>query len=276
MNTGLTLRTAQIQDGVASVRAGATLLYDSDPDAEERETHLKAQALLDALAPLPNPIGRRRPDDRRRRPAAGGRCAGTSGVAGPPGDGLQVLLVDHQDSFVHTLADYFRQQGAEVTTLRFGFAEHLLDDLRARPGRPLPGPGRPRDFDCAGLLRAVDARGLPAFGVCLGLQAMVEHDGGRAGVLPDPAHGKPARSGPDPGRGPGLLAGLGATFAAGATTRCTRHPSRSGGFEVTAVLTEPGGGRPWRWRSRTRPGGGGRCSSTRSRSSPRPAGPGTR
>ncbi|MGH8883423.1 MAG: chorismate-binding protein, partial [Stackebrandtia sp.] len=50
MNTGLTLRTAQIRDGVATVRAGATLLYDSDPDAEERETYLKASALLDAVA----------------------------------------------------------------------------------------------------------------------------------------------------------------------------------------------------------------------------------
>jgi anthranilate synthase len=48
-NTGLTLRTAQIRDGVATVRAGATLLYDSDPDAEERETHLKARALLESV-----------------------------------------------------------------------------------------------------------------------------------------------------------------------------------------------------------------------------------
>ncbi|HXA63345.1 MAG TPA: anthranilate synthase component I, partial [Streptosporangiaceae bacterium] len=50
MNTGLTLRTAQIRDGIAAVRAGATLLYDSDPDEEERETYLKAGALLGALA----------------------------------------------------------------------------------------------------------------------------------------------------------------------------------------------------------------------------------
>jgi len=42
MNTGLTLRTIQILDGVASVRAGATLLWDSDPEAEEAETMLKA------------------------------------------------------------------------------------------------------------------------------------------------------------------------------------------------------------------------------------------
>ena len=34
MNTGLTLRTVRIQDGIAEVRAGATLLFDSDPEAE--------------------------------------------------------------------------------------------------------------------------------------------------------------------------------------------------------------------------------------------------
>ncbi len=42
MNTGLTLRTAHITGGVAAVRTGATLLFDSDPAEEERETVLKA------------------------------------------------------------------------------------------------------------------------------------------------------------------------------------------------------------------------------------------
>ncbi|MEV4084337.1 anthranilate synthase component I, partial [Nonomuraea fuscirosea] len=55
MNTGLTLRTAQIKHGVATVRAGATLLFDSDPEAEERETELKASALLGALAAVNQP-----------------------------------------------------------------------------------------------------------------------------------------------------------------------------------------------------------------------------
>src|SRR6202034_3002448 len=49
MNTGLTLRTAHIRDGIAAVRAGATLLFDSIPEAEEKETHIKARALLEAL-----------------------------------------------------------------------------------------------------------------------------------------------------------------------------------------------------------------------------------
>ena len=49
MNTGLTLRTAHISGGIAAVRAGATLLYDSVPEAEEKETQIKARALIETL-----------------------------------------------------------------------------------------------------------------------------------------------------------------------------------------------------------------------------------
>ncbi len=73
MNTGLTLRTMRMKDGVAEVRAGATLLYDSDPQAEEAETRLKASALFAAIRGTGGGCrARRRP--RRRDRAAAGRC----------------------------------------------------------------------------------------------------------------------------------------------------------------------------------------------------------
>jgi anthranilate synthase len=49
LNTGLTLRTIRLTHGRAEVRAGATLLFDSDPQSEEAETRLKASAFLDIL-----------------------------------------------------------------------------------------------------------------------------------------------------------------------------------------------------------------------------------
>jgi anthranilate synthase len=178
MNTGLTLRTAQIRDGVACVRAGATLLYDSDPDAEEAETHLKARALLETAA---GGIG-----------AAAVMPAPIEVAGGPAGNGRKVLLVDHEDSFVNTLGDYFRQHGCEVTTLRFGFdAAQVLAEQAPDLVVLSPGPGRPQDFDTAGLLDEIERQGLPAFGVCLGLQAMVEHAGGSLSLLDEPSHGKP-------------------------------------------------------------------------------------
>jgi anthranilate synthase len=255
LNTGLTLRTAHICGGVATVRAGATLLFDSDPAAEERETELKARALLETLAEARGPAG---------GPALGAGASGEPGpVSGPAlrGEGLRVLIVDHQDSFVHTLAGYFREQGALVRTLRAPLAPAALDEYRPDLVVLSPGPGRPSDFGCGRLLSELDARGLPAFGVCLGLQAMVEHAGGELGLLPEPVHGKPSQimrtepggraagAVPEGGRGRagapvadgmhrsgGLLTGLPAEFTAARYHSLYAVPDQvQGGFLVTAV-----------------------------------------
>ncbi|WP_021597934.1 anthranilate synthase component I [Actinomadura welshii] len=218
MNTGLTLRTAQIRDGVATVRAGATLLYDSDPDEEERETHLKASALLSALAAAQRPAG-----------AAG---AEEAPLPAHPGDGLKVLLVDHEDSFVNTLADYFRQHGASVVTLRHGFPVRMLDEQAPDLVVLSPGPGRPEDFGTRALLDELDARGLPVFGVCLGLQAMVEHAGGELTLLAEPSHGKPGQVKVTGGE---LFAGLPDEFTAARYHSLHTTPDRVKGFQVTAV-----------------------------------------
>ena len=220
MNTGLTLRTAHIVDGIAAVRAGATLLYDSVPDAEERETHIKARALLETLAEA------RRP---QQEPALLAESA--SADYGP-----RVLLVDHQDSFVHTLGDYFRQEGASVTTLRYGFPADLLDTYAPDLVVMSPGPGEPSDFGCAELLDELYRRELPVFGVCLGLQAMVEHAGGKLFVLPEPAHGKP---GVVRVSGGSVLAGLGPEFTAG-RYHSLYAPAFEirGGFTVTASTAD--------------------------------------
>jgi anthranilate synthase len=226
MNTGLTLRTAHITGGIAAVRVGATLLYDSDPAEEEQETVLKARALLETLAEA----------DRD----ASGRERGGPGLAAPvmprPGAELRVLLVDHQDSFVHTLAGYFRQQGADVTTMRAGFDHGLLDELAPDLVVLSPGPGCPADFDCDKLLTALDERELPAFGVCLGLQAMVEHAGGSVGLLATPVHGKPGRVRVLGGE---LLAGLPAEFTAARYHSLHARPEQvTGGYDVTAVTSD--------------------------------------
>lgn len=55
-----------------------------------------------------------------------------------------------------------------------------------------PGPGRPSDFRMSDLIDAALVRALPLFGVCLGLQELVEHFGGTLGRLPQPMHGKPS------------------------------------------------------------------------------------
>lgn len=216
LNTGLTLRTIRVVDGRAEVRVGATLLWDSDPDDEEAETELKASAFLEAI---------RRPRDVDEQPAAT-----------PPQLSARVLLVDHLDSFVHTLANYLRQTGASVVTRRAGFD---LDEVAAG-GFDLvvlsPGPGRPDDFAVRELIGAVLDAGLPLFGVCLGLQGVVEYFGGELDTLATPMHGKPSTVRVDGGR---LLAGLPAEFRAGRYhSLFARRAAVPEELEVTATSTD--------------------------------------
>lgn len=176
MNTGLTLRTVRIKNGIAEVRAGATLLFESDPDAEEQETRLKASALLDAI--------NRADDEPLPRVEA---------LSERPGAGKKVLMVDHEDSFVHTLAGYFRQTGAEVVTYRCGFSPQRLEQEAPDLILLSPGPGRPEDFRLAETIRMALEQAKPIFGVCLGLQGIVEYYGGSLEILPKPVHGKNSR-----------------------------------------------------------------------------------
>jgi anthranilate synthase len=195
LNSGMTLRTVHLQRGIAAVRAGATLLYDSDPPTEERETRFKAQAFLEAT------LGRGR---AKARP--GGAVRPTR-----PGEGRRVLFVDFLDSFVHTLASYVRVTGAAVTTVRANFPEALLDELQPDLVFLSPGPGTPAERGVGAIVARALERNLPLAGVCLGHQGMAEHFGARLGVLDTPWHGKPTRVHHD---GKGVFAGLPSPFTA--------------------------------------------------------------
>jgi anthranilate synthase len=195
MNTGLTLRTIRMQDGVAEVRAGATLLYDSDPEAEEAETRLKAAAMFTAI--------------RGAKAPAATSAASLTGI----GAGRKVLLIDHEDSFVHTLANYIRTTGAEVVTMRPDLARtHLRQGSEHDLVVLSPGPGRPSDFAMAETIDLLVQRPLPVFGVCLGLQGIVEYFGGSLALLDVPVHGKPSLVRTSGGR---LLRGLPRAFTVG-------------------------------------------------------------
>jgi anthranilate synthase len=125
----------------------------------------------------------------------------------------RVLLVDHEDSFVHTLASYFRAAGTAVITLRPDLARESLEEGERVDLLVLsPGPRRPCGFAMNRTLDLALRRALPVFGVCLGLRGIVEYFGGELDTLGRPAHGKPSEIHVLGGR---LFSGLPQRFVAG-------------------------------------------------------------
>jgi len=188
LNTGLILRTIRLKDSIAEVRAGATVLYDSIAEAEEQETRTKAAALFETISRAKITASNNFPSKLKTSDYA--KAGDETEIKE---SNVRVLLIDYEDSFVHTLANYIRQTGATVTTLRHGFAESVLDDEDPDLVVLSPGPGRPRDFGVPDTVQACVRRQIPIFGVCLGLQGIVEAFGGELGVLSYPQHGKSSR-----------------------------------------------------------------------------------
>jgi anthranilate synthase len=170
VNTGITIRTVHLEAGEARYRAGSTLVWDSQGLEEAEETRTKATAFFNILAPKP--------------------AAAAPEAAERPFSGVKVVMIDNEDSFVHTLADYFRQTGAQVRTYRAGVPVAKLKEERPDLVVHSPGPGRPEQFGVPALVRALADERIPQFGVCLGLQGIVEAFGGRLNVLDEPRHGK--------------------------------------------------------------------------------------
>jgi anthranilate synthase len=196
INTGILIRTIHMRGGIAAYPVGATILYDSVPEMEEQETRLKATGFFRALHGPPEP-----PPARLAKAAPAGE-----------GAGVRLLLVDNDDCFIHTLANYARQTGAEVVTYRAGFPLELIERIAPSIILVSPGPGRPEEFGVPELVRFAARAGIPVFGVCLGLQGMVEAFGGTLGVLDYPMHGKPSVV---THRGEGVFEGLPAQFKVG-------------------------------------------------------------
>lgn len=124
-----------------------------------------------------------------------------------------ILIVDNYDSFVHNLARYVREAGAETRIVRNDAAPaRALLDLRPSAVIVSPGPKTPAEAgEC---LRLIDIlpQTTPLLGVCLGHQCLVEGFGGRTRRAGRPLHGEASRIRHD---GSGLFAGLPSPLDAG-------------------------------------------------------------
>jgi anthranilate synthase component I len=222
LDTAIVIRSAVVKDGLAYVRAGAGVVYDSDPALEADETRRKAQAVLSAIH------------------VAHGGGATPQAAPSPPrvgadGDGREVLFIDNFDSFTFNLVESFERLGCRVRVFRNTVDAGRVMEL-ARAGASLivlsPGPGGPEDAGCCMELIARARGQVPLLGVCLGHQAIVKEAGGDVASADRIVHGKASMVAHD-GAGPFL--GLPSPLLIGRyhslATRCL--PSR---FRVHASL----------------------------------------
>ncbi len=109
---------------------------------------------------------------------------------------MTILVVDNYDSFTYNLVQGLQKAGARVEVFRNDAIDRDGVAARRPSGIVLsPGPGSPAidaDFGvCKDLiLNPIDA---PMLGICLGMQGMAHHTGGRVQRAPEVVHGE-ARS----------------------------------------------------------------------------------
>ncbi len=119
----------------------------------------------------------------------------------------RILVIDSYDSFVYNLVQYLGELGADPEVVRND--QLTVDEAVAMaPDGVLlsPGPGRPEDAGilCAAI-PAFAERGVPVFGVCLGLQGIGQVFGASVVRAPALMHGKTSPVRHD---GEGVFAGL--------------------------------------------------------------------
>jgi anthranilate synthase component 2 len=124
-----------------------------------------------------------------------------------------ILVLDNYDSFTFNLVHYLRELGAAVEVARsdsLSAAQALASGAEAF--LISPGPGRPEQAGASlDLVAACAEARRPLLGICLGMQAIAVHFGGRIERAPRPMHGKVSAMSHD---GSGLFAGLPSPFPA--------------------------------------------------------------
>ncbi len=101
----------------------------------------------------------------------------------------RVLMIDNFDSFTFILVDYFKQLNCQVDIVRNNVSVSNINLYKYDLVVISPGPSVPNQS--GNLMQFIEAtyKTIPIFGVCLGLQALVEFFGGKL-IKKNPQHGK--------------------------------------------------------------------------------------
>ena len=127
--------------------------------------------------------------------------------------GVKVLFIDNYDSFAYNVVHLLAAAGAAPDVLLNDDERLDVSALRRYDALVVgPGPGNPSQKpQMMAVLRAAIDRGMPTFGVCLGLQAIGETLGATVTHAPSQMHGKTSAMIHD---GSGVFEGLPSPFTA--------------------------------------------------------------
>lgn len=107
-------------------------------------------------------------------------------------DALMILLIDNYDSFTHNLSHLIGALGHGMKIKRND--KLTVDDALSSGADAIvlsPGPRRPENAGiCVELVAEAARRGMPVFGVCLGMQAIASAVGGDIRRAQQLMHGK--------------------------------------------------------------------------------------
>ncbi len=126
---------------------------------------------------------------------------------------MKVLFVDNFDSFTYNVVHLLASQGVEPDVVLSDDPRVKVETLQAYDALVVgPGPGNPGQTpQIVELIRGAAKIGKPVFGVCFGLQAIVEAFGAKVVRAPLPMHGKTSAI---IHNGSGMFAGLPTPFTA--------------------------------------------------------------
>jgi phenazine biosynthesis protein phzE len=191
LDSAITIRTVEIDPhGTFSLRAGATLVRDSDPESEVKETQAKLRALMESILHpaqersipldvdlLSNEEVLQVLAERNRRLSRyfledQEKVDNTLEAV----RGKTITVIDNEDDFCHTLKHMMTSMGARVRVVSFREYDSALD--RADLVVIGPGPGDPSDEShpkmrkLRRVVRELQASGRKFLAICLGHQVL--------------------------------------------------------------------------------------------------------
>jgi anthranilate synthase/aminodeoxychorismate synthase-like glutamine amidotransferase len=110
---------------------------------------------------------------------------------------MKVLFIDNFDSFTYNLVDEFEKRGCEVLVYRNNVdmktINKVIKEFKPKLIVISPGPSTPKNAGNSIAVISEYGEKIPIFGVCLGMQCIVETYDGKVDRCTEILHGKPSK-----------------------------------------------------------------------------------